>query len=407
MDEVAELYVRLVLELGLYDPDYIDFYIGPKNWKPTNESKKESFPYQELRMKVDQIKYKLTNLGFQNHSKEFQCRFKSLQKQITAVASKIDMLSGKKRSFDEQSRLMYDSKSPVFPENYFENIHNKLNRILPGNGQINARFKNFQRSFQIPVNKTKILFETAINESRSRTRKYINLPRNETVIIEPVTKKPWGAYNWYKGNNHSVIQINVDKPRTISIVTHLACHEAYPGHHVFHLIQEKKLFRKNGWVEYSVYPLHSPQSLISEGTAEYGTHLAFPNNEKTEFEKEILFALAGFDTSCADFCNQVFELIFKLRQVRIEVARKYLDNKISKTEAIDQLITYQFLSKTEAEWALLNMESVQSYLISYSVGYSMVKNHIEQIGSNKNSHLKKWKAFQDLLSKPIMPSDLS
>ena len=56
----------------------------------------------------------------------------------------------------------------------------------------------------------------------------------------------------------------------------LACHEGYPGHHVYNVLLEKNLMRDRGWVEYSVYPLFSPQSLIAEGTANYGIEVAFP-----------------------------------------------------------------------------------------------------------------------------------
>ena len=41
---------------------------------------------------------------------------------------------------------------------------------------------------------------------------------------------------------------------------------------------------RRGWTEYSVYPLYSPQSLIAEGSANYGIDLAFPGPEKLTFE---------------------------------------------------------------------------------------------------------------------------
>ena len=39
---------------------------------------------------------------------------------------------------------------------------------------------------------------------------------------------------------------------------------------------EERLVKGKGWVEFSVYPLYSPQSLIAEGSANYGIDLAFP-----------------------------------------------------------------------------------------------------------------------------------
>ena len=42
-------------------------------------------------------------------------------------------------------------------------------------------------------------------------------------------------------------------------------------------------------MEFSVYPLFSPQSLIAEGTANYGIEVAFPGGERMAFEREVLY----------------------------------------------------------------------------------------------------------------------
>ncbi len=39
MNKTAEAYVKLVLEVGLYDADYVDAYYGPDEWKPKEELK--------------------------------------------------------------------------------------------------------------------------------------------------------------------------------------------------------------------------------------------------------------------------------------------------------------------------------------------------------------------------------
>ena len=37
MNTVAERYVRLVLALGQHDPDYVDAFYGPADWKTQRE----------------------------------------------------------------------------------------------------------------------------------------------------------------------------------------------------------------------------------------------------------------------------------------------------------------------------------------------------------------------------------
>ena len=57
--------------------------------------------------------------------------------------------------------------------------------------------------------------------------------------------------------------------------------------------------RERGFVEFTVYPLFSPQSLIAEGTANYGVELAFPGDTRWQWERDNLFPLAGLDPATA------------------------------------------------------------------------------------------------------------
>ena len=77
----------------------------------------------------------------------------------------------------------------------------------------------------------------------------------------------------------------------------------YPGHHVYNTLLEQHLYLGRGQVEYCVYPLFSPQSLIAEGSANYGIAMCFPSvAERAAFEAGVLFPLAGLDpASAADY----------------------------------------------------------------------------------------------------------
>ena len=84
----------------------------------------------------------------------------------------------------------------------------------------------------------------------------------------------------------------------------------YPGHHVFNSQMEQHLVNKNGWVEYSVYPLFSPMSLLAEGSANYGIEVAFPHKERMTFERDVLFDLAGLNPESAERYYQVQALLY-------------------------------------------------------------------------------------------------
>ena len=98
-----------------------------------------------------------------------------------------------------------------------------------------------------------------------------------------------------------MIQVNTDLPITIDRAIDLACHEGYPGHHVYNASLEKALVRDRGWPEFSVYALFSPQSLVAEGSANHGVAVAFPGAERVAFERATLFPLAT--VAAADEAN--------------------------------------------------------------------------------------------------------
>src|SRR5947208_16966362 len=153
----------------------------------------------------------------------------------------------------------------------------------------------WRKPFVIPKEKLDTVFQLAIKECRARTLAHVALPPTESFSVEYVTNKPWGGYNWYKGNFHSVIQVNTDLPIYIDRAVDLACHEGYPGHHVYNALLEQRLVRDRGWIEFTIYPLFSPQSLIAEGTANYGIEVAFPGDERAAFERDVLYPEAGLD----------------------------------------------------------------------------------------------------------------
>src|SRR4029453_8739114 len=100
-------------------------------------------------------------------------------------------------------------------------------------------------------------------------------------------------------------------------------HGGYPGHHVYNVLLEKTLVKDRGWTEFTVYPLFSPQSLIAEGSANYGIDIAFPGHQRVEYEKATLFPLAGLDASRADQYYRIQELTSKLSYAGNEAARRY------------------------------------------------------------------------------------
>jgi hypothetical protein len=408
MDTIAIAYVKLVLQLGKYNPDYVDAYYGPEEWKPSpNETvDTQVFPADTFYTQVSKLTSQLENINKENLSALEKSRYTSLQKQLKAVKTEVDILSGKKLTFNEESEAFYDAVAPTFSESHFQDLIAKLDKALPGKGDVTSRLNSFKEDFIIPKGKLDTVFKAAIAEGRKRTLQYIDLPANENFTVEYVTDKPWSGYNWYKGNSYSLIQVNTDLPIYIDRAIDLACHEGYPGHHVYNALMEKHLVRDKGWMEFTVYPLFSPQSLIAEGSANYGIDVAFPGEERIAFEKQVLFPLAGLNPAKAATYYQIQNLTKGLSYAGNEAARQYLDGKISKKAALDWLVKYALMAPERAKQRIGFIEKYRSYVINYNLGQDLVGQYIENKGGTVNNPQKRWELFENLLSMPHVPSQL-
>jgi hypothetical protein len=118
----------------------------------------------------------------------------------------------------------------------------------------------------------------------------------------------------------------------------LAAHEGYPGHHVFNALIEKHLVNGKGWMEYAVYNLFSPLSLLAEGSANYG----------------------------------------------IEVAL---------------LMKYALSTEQRSHQRLRFIEQNRAYVITYNYGQDLVKEFLASKIDNSNP-AELWRGFSDLLSRP-------
>jgi hypothetical protein len=414
MSAVAERYAHLVLALGQHDPDYVDAFYGPPEWKAQAEKEKKSLEAigaeaaeltQKLRVERTAAPLVESSNGGSTGDEMLTLRREYLQKQLSALAARVRILKGEKLKFDDESRALYDAVAPTFPDSHFDQIIAQLESQIPGKGPLWQRYEEWRKPFVIPKEKLDNVFQLAIKECRARTLAHVALPPNESFTVEYVTNKPWGGYNWYKGNFHSVIQVNTDLPIFIDRAVDLAAHEGYPGHHVYNSLLEKNLVRDRGWVEFSVYALFSPQSLIAEGTANFGRDVAFPTKtERMKFEKEVLFPAAGIDASRADEYYAVQDLIKQLDYAANEAARRLINGEIDEDAAAQWLQKYAVMEPARAQQRVKFIRRYRSYVINYNLGEDMVRRYIEKRSGTDPE--KRWGEFGKLLASPRLPSGL-
>ena len=401
INSLAEKYVRLGLVIGQYDPDFVDAYYGPDSLKPA-QAKSVVFPKDSLLNEVNNLIGQLGKIAPGNDTVKIRANW--IRKQLVAFGRRIKIFSGELKSFDEETKDLFDVQAPVNSEKYFQSLVHSLDSLLPGKGNVVDRFTNLSHHFLIPADKIDTVIKTALAESRKRTLQHYQLPPEENFKLEFVTNKPWGGYNWYKGHYQSVIQINTDLKIFIERAIDVASHESYPGHHVYNMLLEKNLYRDKGWVEISLYPLFSPTSLIAEGSANYGIDLAFPGSDKMNFTRDVLLPLAGMDTTGLDTYFKVLPIKGKLNYVRNEVARGLFSNSMTETEALRWLTQYGLSDEAGAAKGLSFIKKYRGYVLNYNYGLDLVRNYIQkQAGNNEEA---RWKAFGKLLSMEVTPQEL-
>lgn len=405
---VAERYVRLVLAVGQHDGDYVDAYYGPAEWRAEAEAGK--VPLATLDARASAIERDLSATGLTPpmaaDAELWGLRRQYLARQLSAIRAKLSMLQGRTLTFDEESRALYDAVAPTHTEAEFQTILKDLDARLPGEGTPIERYDRYKSQFVIPPARLDRVFQEAIRACRERTLRHVTLPADERFTVEYVTGKSWSGYNWYQGNYRSLIQVNTDLPVYIDRAVDLACHEGYPGHHVYNVLLEKHLLRDRGWVEYSVYPLFSPQSLIAEGTANFGIEVAFSRDDRLAFERDVLFPLAGLDGARAAGYYEVLELVDRLSYAGNEAARRYLNGAIDRAGATAWLERYAMYPKPRAEQRVRFIDQYRSYVINYNLGKDLVRQYVEARAGRDATPERRWREFTALLSSPRLPSGL-
>ncbi len=397
LDAMGEAFVKLALGLGQHDKAFVDAYHGPAEWADAAESEQRSLDALETDARGLLISLRKAN------EDDPGIRAAMLEKLTRAALMRIRMAQGEGFSFDEETLFLYDAVAPAYDLADFDKALADIEALLPGDGPLNERVDAFRNRLAIPEDKLKTVFDAAIAECRNRTLVHYELPETENFELEFVNDKPWSGYNWYQGDYVSLIQVNTDFPIIIDRAVDLGCHEGYPGHHTWNVLLERDILGEKGWIEYSVYPLFSPLSVVAEGSANYGIELAFPGEEKITFEREVLFPLAGLDPTEASTLAELNKLRRKLSHARNHIAREYLDGRITRDEAIELAMKYQLVSRARAGQTLDFIDTYRGYVLNYNLGLDIVEAYID---AEVSAGLTPWEAFEKLLTTPMAASDI-
>jgi hypothetical protein len=169
------------------------------------------------------------------------------------------------------------------------------------------------------------------------------------------------------------------------------------------MLIEARLANLHHFSEFQVNPLYSPQSVISEGSANYGIDLAFPAAERLKFERDVLYPLAGLDPKSAEAYWKLQQATDALSGARLTIAKMYLEGEVTRAKAVELTQKYLLLSPLRAEQSVGFTDHYRSYVINYGWGKELVKGYVERGNPNTN---ERWRRMEKILSEPVLPADL-
>jgi hypothetical protein len=391
LDTAAESYVRLVLALGERDSDSLDSYHGPPEWRAEARARRATLEdiQREARTLADAV-------AAARQDKDSSVRSAFLIRQLGAIAARVDILRGARPTFAEEARRLFGLETTTSASGIdAPATRAAIDRELPGKGSTSGRLVAFDRRFLIPGDRLPDVMARAIEGCRAATATHIPLPAGERVDVTYVRDSPWSAYTRYHGNAHSTIQINAALPLTVDRALDLACHEAYPGHHTIGALVDVRL---KGLVELLVHPAFSPQTLLHESASSVAGTLAFREAERLAFERDVLFPLAGLDTTEAARHVRVSRLLDQLHGVEGEIARRYLDGELDFARASAAFERDALMPSPVATLKFLNQ--FRSYAATYTIGRDLFWKALLTMpaGTKEDDREGRWRAYVDLVA---------
>ena len=390
MRTVAERYLLLGLRLGRVLDGVVDGYFGPPELGALADNAGLPEPGLLLEEAVslrDEIE----------RSELDQQRRRWLAAQVEALVCVAEIATGTTVAWKEAVRRCYGIEVAVAAEERFEQAHARLDAVLPGRGALADRLERWNESQRVPPEKLLDGFSALTEELRRCTRRLVDLPDGEEIEAEIVSDKPWRAYNWYRGQLRSRIEINTDLPVQSYSLAIMAAHEGYPGHHTEHACKEARLVDDLGRLETSILLIHTPECLISEGIAQVALLQALGKNW-AEQVAEILHPLAiPFDP---DVSRVVVDAAATLDNVSVNVAHFAHERGWD----IDELVGYQrrwALSgedRARHEVAFITHPFWSAYIPTYSVGYRLVHRYAARQSENMRRLLTEQLTTADLIT---------
>jgi len=383
LEAQARRFVVLATSLGRLRPKEIDAYWGP----PELDMRKRG-PAPSLAS----LRRDLTRLRGDVARDVPSRRRDRLGARLDHLIALLDVIEKPRaQGFNRQARQVYGMSAPPDAKALPPAA---LDQLLPGHGDLTGRLAAWRAHFAIPQARRKAVFLRALEECRARTRAHWPLPADEKLDVVWSMDVP-AAWHRYRGHHQSLLLINPGAVADPASALDVACHEAYPGHHVQFVAMEVAAGPQGLPVEDTVVILRSPEQVLREGAANYGVDLAFPASARLTFMRDVLFPLAGFDRRQAASFVQVHRAVGDLTRSVLPILRDYYDGRIASGDALARLVLDAQVSSPEA--LLEFTRDMGAYVSGYTVARDIVAACVH---ARSHPALDRWQALHEIVTGP-------
>jgi hypothetical protein len=251
----AEDYLLLGLRLGRHVDGLVDAYYGPDELKEQVDAEPLPEP-AALVADADALLGRLED-GW-------------LRDQARGLRTYAGVLAGEELSYSDEVEGCYGVRPQRVDTEVYEAVHQQLDELLPGAGDLAERYEAWREAKNVPEEKVVPAVRDVVEALRVRVADLVELPEGEGLVVEEVRDEPWWAFNYYLGGLRSRVVVNVDTPDICDDLVELAAHEVYPGHHTEHAVKEQLFIRERGELEESIQLVPTPAAFLQEGVAETG-----------------------------------------------------------------------------------------------------------------------------------------
>ena len=370
VDDLAKQYVRLTLKLAQHQPSLVEAWLGPENWRPGARR-----PVADIQKEILLAHTALAELPSPSEQAD---RYRYLGGQLNALVVAARRLAGESMRFWEEASAALgveetDVRGAGLQSRAIAAARAELEHRLPGGGPLHARYAAFRDRHAVSRDRIIPTFRAAMQACHDRVRQHALLPEAESVEVATATQIALEAQASYQGGFRTRVTIDTSAQIDLARLLWLAAHEAYPGHHMQHVLGDRDCVRARSWHERALYPAFGPHLLCAEGAAEAGAALLL-DEDTFELVCRELAPVASTSKGTVSDLVAVHRAVTALGDGIPAVAQRYLDGEIGSEEAADRLTADALVA--DARQFLVVIERQRTRLLGYPLGRRIVADEV-------------------------------